>query len=309
MSDEGVALEEFMTNAAAVLREAENNLQQLAQTAQLKYRQLLTGQENGRDSDQAEQARQIRAIEQQLLKLSQQSKMLQSYLQNSLETLPADNDYWPRIKILQSQEEERSQLARELEDSVGQLLANAVFELASCRHLLGNDEQAVVDGLDALQNELEQGLTEIRHFITDLEPATIFGNFGLGGGVRRYLEQFESRTKIQAQLRINTNIGRLPSTIELAIFRVIQEALHNVELHANATQVDINIEENENKLEFSIIDNGDGLTANKIDVSKRNLGLARMVDYAELLNGKLRVFSDKGLGTRVTLSVPSQTSL
>lgn len=309
MSNEGVALEEFVANAAAVLRETENNLQQLAQTAQLKYQQIITGQENGYDVDQAKLARQVREIEQQLFMLSQQSKMLQSYLQNGLKIPPIDSDYWPRIKILQSQEEERSQMARELEDSVGQLLANAVFELASCRHLLGNDEDAVVDGLDALQNELEQGLTEIRYFITDLEPAIILGNFGLGGGVRRYLEQFETRTKIQPQLRINTNVGRLPSTIEWAIFRVIQEALYNVERHANATQVDILIEEKENNLEFSIIDNGDGLTANRIDASKRNLGLTRMVDYADLLNGKLRVFSEEGLGTRVTLTVPYQTSL
>ena len=293
-----------MADARAVLRETENNLQKLAQMARLRSEQLRSSQENGRDTDEDETALRVQQIGQQLAKLSQRSNTLQTYLENGFDTPPADDDQWPRIRILQSQEEERSQLARELEENVGQLLANAVFELASCRHLLTSDKDAVADGLDALQVELEQGLTNIRHFITDLEPAAILGNFGLGGGVRRYLEQFEARTGLKTELRINTNIGRLPSIIEITIFRIIQEALRNVYLHAHATQVDLIIEEKGALLEFSVIDNGDGLIPDRIDVSKKNLGLAIMVDYAELLNGKLRVFSEPGHGTQVILSIP-----
>ena len=304
MGDETVALDEFMADAMAILRETETNLQKLAQMARLQSEQLSSHQENGRDADNDERALRVQQIGQQLTKLSQRSNTLQSYLANGFDTPPTDDDHWPRIRILQSQEEERSQLARELEESVGQLLANAVFELASCRHLLANDKDAVADGLDALQIELEQGLTNIRHFIIDLEPAAILGNFGLGGGVRRYLEQYEIRTNIKTELRINTNIGRLPSIIEITIFRIIQEALRNVYLHANATQVDLVIEEKDGLLEFSVIDNGDGLIPDRIDVSKKNLGLAIMVDYAELLNGKLRVYSEPDQGTQVTLSIP-----
>ncbi len=306
MSNENAVLAKFVTEATAALQEAENKLQQLAQTAQLQYNQLLA---NGHDAAENETARRIQQIGQQLSKLSERSHTLQTYLQNGLDAPPIDDDHWPRIKILQSQEEERSQLARELEDSMGQLLANAVFELASCRHLLTHDPGAVSGGLNALQSELEQGLAEIRQFITDLEPATILGNFGLGGGIRRYLEQYETRTKIKTQLRINTNVGRLPSIIENTIFRVVQEALRNVYAHSGATRVDVVIEEKNTILEFSVIDNGQGMTPDRIDASKRNLGLARMMDYAELLNGKLRLFSEPGQGTRVTLSVPYHSAL
>ena len=309
MSDEIATLAEFVANASAVLLETENNLQELARAAMLKYEQLGTNQENGQRTDGNEATLRLQQIGQQLSKLSERSKSLQKYLQNGFEqnsfgAPPADDDDWPRIRILQSQEEERAQLARELEDGVGQLLANAVFELASCQHLLAHDKDAVSAGLTALQNELEQGLADIRHFITDLEPANILGNFGLGGGVRRYLEQFEARTTIRTELRINTNIGRLPSIIEVAIFRVIQEALQNVQRHANATQVDVVFEEKETILEFSVIDNGDGVVSDRIDLSKKNLGLARMVDYAALLDGKLKIFSDLGRGTQVTLLIP-----
>lgn len=304
MSDEVAALEEFVANATAVLHETEHNLEKLARLALSRYEQLRSGEGNGHGVAKNKSTLRLQQIGEQLSKLSQRSKALHTYLQNGLDAPPVDDDHWPRIRILQSQEEERTQLARELEDGVGQLLANAVFELVSCRHLLTNDEDAVSAGLDALQRELEQGLADIRYFIAGLEPANILGNFGLAGGIRRYLEQYETRTNIKVQLLISTNVGRLPSIIEITVIRIIQEALHNVHHHARATQVDVVFEERDNMLEFSIIDNGDGLVSDRVDRSRKNLGLARMVDYAELLNGQLKIFSEPGHGTQVVLSMP-----
>lgn len=302
MSQEITDLEKLVADATLVLHEAEKNLERLVQAARSKQAQLL----NGSTPDSAESAARLQQIGQKLARLSEQNKALQIYLQNGL-TSPASDELWPRIRVLQSLEEERSQLARDLEDRVGQLLANAVFELASSRHLLANGKDEISEGLDALQRELEQGLTDIRQFVTDLEPASILNNFGLGGGIRRYLEQYELRTGLATRLRINTNLDRLPSLIELAIFRVIQEALQNVQRHAQAGQVEVIIEERDGLVEFHISDNGTGFTPDRVDVSKKNLGLARMMDYATLLNGKLRILSDPGQGTRVILSVPYQS--
>jgi signal transduction histidine kinase len=308
MRDEVVTLEEFLAKVVAILGETESNLEELARMALLKYEQSSSDHENGRGVEGDEKGLRLQQVSQQLLRLSERTRALQSYLQDGLDATPLDDDCWPQIRVLQGQEEERAQLAHDLEDGVGQLLANAVFELASCRHLLTSG-QDVTDGLDALQSELEQGLADIRHFITDLEPATILGSFGLSGGIRRYLEQYEARTGLKTLLRMNTNIGRLPSIIETAIFRVIQEMLNNVYHHANATQVDVIIEEHNATLQFSVIDNGDGLITEKVDGPRKNLGLARMVDYAELLNGDLRVLSEPGRGTQVILSIPYATLL
>lgn len=306
MSEKPAGLEKLLTEAMLVLNETEHNLQRLAQQAMLEYQQL-TAYGGSEDAPSVTAPVRIQQIGQQLSKLSERSKVLKSYLQDGLDTPPLDDDQWSRIKILQSQEEERAQLARELEDSVGQLLANAVFELASCRHLLENDDQAVFEGLDGLQRELEHGLANVRRFIVDLEPATILGNFGLAEGVRRYLGRFEVRTKIESKLHVKTNIGRLPSIIETTIFRVIQEALLNIERHANATQVVIVFQEGSNHFEFNVTDNGNGFMLDRVVASKKNLGLARMVDYAELLNGKLKILSEPQLGTQVILFVPYHT--
>lgn len=308
MAKQGAKSEDFVANATKTLQTIEHNLIALAQAALEEEKKLPADSENGRAAASAPTSSfRLQKISQQLLRLSEQSKFLQKSLQQGLDPALGNDSHWPQIRILQSQEEERAQLAHELEDGVGQLLANAIFELASCRHLLAHSQESVSAGLDALQEELEQGLTDIRHFITDLEPTTILSNFGLAGGIRRYVEQYQARTGLETQLHMRANIGRLPSIIENAIFRVIQEALSNVYRHANATQVNVVVEEVAGQLEFSVIDNGDGLVSEKLGATKRNLGLARMVDYAELLNGNLRILSELGQGTQIILLVPYPT--
>ncbi len=304
MSPETVTLAAFLNEAAAVLAQVEQNLRRLERAALFQYQQALSAGENGSGPADDSSAQQLLPLSRQFAALSERSQSLQSYLQQGLTTPPVEDDHWPRIRILQSQEEERTQWARELEKGIGQLLANAVFELASCRNLLGPPDEAVTSGLDALQTELEAGLAYVRQMIIDLEPATILANFGLGAGVRRYLEQFEARTGVKTGLQVKTNLGRLPSVIEGAIFRVIREALRNVELHARASQVEVLFEEENGQLHFTVRDDGEGLTPEKVGKTRKSLGLARMVDYAELLNGRLRMFSEPGCGTRVVLSIP-----
>ncbi|MEM7347799.1 MAG: sensor histidine kinase [Chloroflexota bacterium] len=307
MNDKTTHLETFLTETTATLQDIERRLTVLAQSALSQAEQPSIDSENGQHGTTSDTTAHLQNVGRQLLALTEQSHLLQTALQMGQDMPQIGDHNWSQIRILQSQEEERAQLARTLEDSVGQLLANAAFELASCRSLLETRTGPVAEGLDALQSELEQGLTDLRYFITDLEPATILNNFGLGDGIRRYLEQYEKRTALKTELRVSTNIGRLPSIVEITIFRVLQEALNNVYRHAHATQIDVTVDEDESAFIFSVIDNGTGLSSEQIGVSKRNLGLARMVDYADLLQGKLRVLSEPGQGTQVILSVPYPT--
>lgn len=303
MTDETASLPSFLANLTTVLQETEQKFHVLAQQALLRHEQSLHESDNGHADQSHQPPLRWQQLSHHLIKLAEQSRALHESLSNGFESPPPEVEHWSRVRILQSQEEERAQLAHELEDNAGQLLANAVFELASCRTLLAHDKQAVATGLEALQTELETGLATIRQFIVDLEPATILGSFGLGAGIRRYLEQFETRTGLKTQLFVNTNVGRLPSIVEITIFRVIQEALTNAHRHANASQINVIIEEKEGQLQFSVTDNGAGLNIEQVGKARKNLGLARMVDYAELLNGKLRILSDLN-GTQVILSIP-----
>jgi signal transduction histidine kinase len=310
MSAVAASAEQFLARAVTVLQATELELRELARLALSVNEPSDSSEADGQSIRAEDIPPRLQKIGGQLLDISERSRMLRSYLQNDLDLPAPEEDHWPRIKVLQSQEEERMHIARALEDSVGQLLANAVFELASYRRLSGPPpagaagQEASPAGLEDLQQELEQGLTEFRYLITKIDPTTVLSNFGLGGGVRRYLEQYELKTGLSTRLRINTNFGRLPTMIEIAIFRIIQEALDNVYHHAQASQVEVIFEETDGTLQFRVVDDGNGLSSEKIGLSRRNLGLARMIDYAELLKGKLRILSEPAHGTQVILSIP-----
>jgi signal transduction histidine kinase len=291
---------EFVQEAVRVLDQASQDISRLAEQAYRADDSVpapAAGDSGGR-------AERLTQIARQFAKLAERNAALSYYLANGMDAPPEDDDAWPRARIIQSQEEERSRLARELEDGVGQLLANAVFELASCRYLLGTENAAVDDGLAALQVEVEQGLADIRQTIADLDPPSVLGNFGLIAGLRRYLERYETRTGMQVTVNVRATVERLPATVEVAIFRIIQESLENVRRHANASHVEVNIYEEGDRLVFSVIDDGTGMQPGRVSHRGRSLGLVGMRDRAELLQGKLRIRSSAGHGTQVILSIP-----
>lgn len=300
MADYEQRIQEFVQEAARVLDQASHEISQLAEEAYRSYDAIITHVGSGTDH----RLERLAQVARQFEKLAERNRKFSHYLTNGMEAPPEDDDAWSRIRIIQSQEEERARLARELEDSVGQLLANAVFELASCRYLLETENLAVDDGLTALQAELEQGLADVRQLIADLDPPSILGDFGLVAGLRRYLERYETRTGLQVTMDVRTITERLPATVEVAIFRIIQEALENVRRHAQASRVEVGIYEEGGLLVFSITDDGTGLQPERIGTRGRSLGLVSMHDRAELLQGELRIRSDVENGTQVILSIP-----
>jgi len=303
MAGDEQTIEAFLQEAARVLNQTGHDIGQLAEKAYRSYH-AVEGQGNGDTDPRLERLVQVAR---QFEELADHNMALSDYLTDGMAPPPEAHDAWPRIRIIQNQEEERLRLARELEESVGQLLANAVFELASSRYLLETEHPTVGEGLAALQEELEQGLTDVRQLIADLEPLSVLSSFGLMAGLRRYLERYETRTGLQVTINIRAIIERLPATMEVAIFRIIQESLENVRRHANASRVDVSIYEEDGQLIFSVTDNGIGLQPERTGSRGRSLGLVSMRDRAELLQGKLRIRSDVGQGTQVILSVPYPT--
>jgi two-component system sensor histidine kinase DegS len=293
-------IDEFVQESVRVLDQASHDMSRLVEQAYRSHDTILA--QGISDTDY--RLERLVQIARQFEKLTERTIWLSRYLTNGMEAPPEDDDNWSRIRIIQSQEEERSRLARGLEEGLGQLLANAVFELASCRYLLNTGNLAVDDGLTALQAELEQGLADVRQLIADLDPPSILGNFGLVAGLRRYLERYETRTGLQVAMDVRAITERLPATVEVAIFRIIQEALENVRRHANASRVEVSIYEQDGALFFSVTDDGTGLQPERVGSRGRSLGLVSMYDRAELLQGELHIRSDVEQGTQVILSIP-----
>ena len=233
-------------------------------------------------------------------------KLLQAKL-NGAQTNTLRAESVNGIQLLEWQEQERAKTAKRIEDTDGQLLANAIFELAAVKSLIMDDyseSDPVMAGIDALQQELEEGLADLRFLVADLEPGTVLGSFGLQAGLRRYLAKFEERVGLPTKLEVHTLVEPLPYIIETAIFRVLQEVLHNIAEHAEASFVTVAVQETDGNLEFVVIDDGIGIAENLKNHPRRQLGLVSITEIARLLHGTIHTESAAQIGTAVTLSIP-----
>ncbi|MBI4670162.1 MAG: sensor histidine kinase [Chloroflexi bacterium] len=187
----------------------------------------------------------------------------------------------------------------------GQVLANTLMEIEYALPLLEKNPQVAIAGLNALRNELREGLAELKEYVAELQPP-LLQDMGLGASIQLYVKKFGDRTGIRADCRGCEQFHeRYPATIEIALFRVLQEALANVAAHAQATAVRVELLRGANQLRMSIQDNGRGFALRTQGSSKkRQLGLIAMRDRVELLGGQMQLFSEAGRGVRVLVNIP-----
>jgi two-component system, NarL family, sensor histidine kinase DegS len=207
--------------------------------------------------------------------------------------------------FLQLQEEERQRLAHALMSGPGQILANALMEVEYSLPLLEKNPKVAVAGLNALRNELREGLEQLKNYVAELQPP-LLEEMGLGPSVSQYVKNFGSHTGIRTECRGCEQFReRYPMTIEIALFRILQEALTNVQTHAKATHVRVELTRRANQVQMMVQDNGRGFAprANAMP-KKRQLGLIAMRDRAELLGGQLQLFSENNQGVRVLVTIP-----
>lgn len=209
------------------------------------------------------------------------------------------------ISIIRAQEEERKRVAREIHDGPAQHLANIVMRAEFCLKLLEVEPGKVREELKGLQESVRQSLQDVRKIIFDLRPM-VLDDLGLVAALKRYLTQYREQQKIETELVCLGPNKRMPVTTEVAVFRIIQECLNNIQKHAKARHVTIKIEMLEDKINVAVRDDGQGFDVNAVE-SDRNTGgygLISMRERAGLLNGKIDIRSTPGRGTTVTLVVP-----
>ena len=207
--------------------------------------------------------------------------------------------------FLQLQEEERQRLAHALMNGPGQILANALMEVEYSLPLLDKNPQVAIAGLNALRDELRQGLAQLKNYVAELQPP-LLDEMGLGPSIHQYIRQFSETTGMRADCRgCEKFTARYPMTIEITLFRILQEALTNAQNHSKATRVRVELAQHENHVQMTIQDNGRGFTPRAQSfLKKRQLGLIAMRDRAELLGGQLQLFSRAGEGVRVVTTIP-----
>ncbi|MFC1899492.1 histidine kinase [Chloroflexota bacterium] len=209
-------------------------------------------------------------------------------------------------QVVQVQEEERERISADLHDGVAQWLAAASYQIQTINTLLsrnGGDKAAIE--LTTMENTIDRSLKELRRVVIGLRPPAL-DELGLRHSLRHILEDLK-KDEIECIFKETGMSVRLPSSIEIAVFRIVQETLNNIRKHANASQVYLHLHLQSNQLLVEIRDNGKGFDLYQtLDsaISVGHMGLLGMKKRAETLGGAFKIKTEVGMGTIITLELP-----
>jgi signal transduction histidine kinase len=204
--------------------------------------------------------------------------------------------------LLRAQEEERKRISRELHDETGQALM-------VIRLYLGMLEQAVPQRMPRTKIRetvavVDRTIEGIRRIIGKLSPL-VLQELGLVAAIRKEAKDMFRNTGVKARVNVADNVGRLDAETETALYRIVQEALHNVVKHAQAHTVNIQLTRENDIVKLSVEDDGVGMQAKSSNSRGHSFGLAGIKERVKSMKGTARVQSAKGKGTRLEVSVPS----
>ena len=197
---------------------------------------------------------------------------------------------------------ERAHLAQDLHDSVTQALFSMTLTARTAEMLLSRDPAAVIDKLAELRELAQDALAEMRALIFELRPGSL-AEEGLVQALRKHIAAVQGRTGMPVVFEAD-EIAGLGAETEEALYRICQEALHNVIKHAAASRVQVELGRDGECVRLVVIDDGMGFDASTASRGG-HLGLAGMRTRVERLNGRLAVDSSPGKGTRLEILVPA----
>jgi two-component system NarL family sensor kinase len=209
-------------------------------------------------------------------------------------------------RLLQVQDAERRRIAREMHDSVGQLVAAVSMNLSAVREqsdrLDAKGAKAVAETI-ILVGEIERELRTISHL---LHPP-LLDEAGLGSALRWYVDEFSERSKISVDLSISPDFERLPHDMEIAVFRIVQECLTNIHRHSGSATATINMVAEDSRIVVRVQDSGKGIPLKRQQelnsTDRTGVGFRGMRERVRQLGGSLKIQSDSN-GTVIFATLP-----
>lgn len=203
-------------------------------------------------------------------------------------------------------EEERTRIARELHDELGQTLTAIQLGLGALDSAVraGSPADALHQGLSSLLALADTASQSVQRLATDLRPPILDG-LGLAAALEWQVEAFAERcgSHLACELVLPQRLPPLGGEIETAVFRIVQEALTNVARHAQATRVEVTLQLDIDRLILRIVDNGKGMLLAEAE-QQRRLGIVGMRERAYMLGGECRLQSSPGEGTQIEVQLP-----
>lgn len=258
---------------------------------------------------QTEELRRTQASLQESLQASDSlNRQLVERLRNQLGALDQLNAALQATqrRLITEREDERKALARELHDQLIQDLLGLNYRLEEVES--NQIPLFLQQEVSSIREGIRNVVSELRQVCSNLRPPTI-DHHGLSGAIASLAHEWSERNDIQLQLEIDPALGRLPETIELSVFRIVQEGLRNIRKHAAARHIRLSLQRTSSaSLLVRLEDDGRGLTA-PVDLASfsvsKHFGLVGISERVALLGGQMNIESSKGGGTILQIEIPS----
>lgn len=210
------------------------------------------------------------------------------------------------LKIIEAQEEERLRISREIHDGPAQMLANILLrsEIIERAFRRGKIEQSLNE-IKSIRKMVRLSLREVRRIIYNLRPMAL-DDLGLIPTIQRYISTMQSYHETAEIKFVSLGIKRrLTKNYEIALFRLMQEALQNAVRHSQATNIKVKLEISETSVTLVIKDNGCGFDPEHI--KEDSFGLIGMKERVEMIDGTMTIDTQLGQGTRIFIKIPKIT--
>ncbi len=225
-------------------------------------------------------------------------------------TLKAENGRSPQASIevmIQSQEQERQRLSRQMHDGPAQALSNFILQTEIALRLFEVDQEQARQELNSLKAAASTTFQKVRDFIFDLRPMML-DDLGLVPTIKRYADYLAEKMGMEVNVGVSGSERRLEPYLEVAVFRAIQELLSNAALHVQASSAKVQLDISEHQVHASIEDNGRGFDPHAIP-AEAELTIKAIRERMDMLGGSFDLDSAVGQGARFAFTVPVGTKL
>jgi len=208
--------------------------------------------------------------------------------------------------IESAREKERTRIAREIHDELGQSLTALKMELHWCIQRLPEDDPLLLEKANKLLLLIDEDVHLVQRISSELRPG-LLDNLGLSAAIEWQADQFQNRTGIDCDIICEPHDIVLDPTRSTVIFRAFQESLTNIARHAHATQVEITLKKKAAETELTVRDNGRGITEDEI-ADPTSFGLMGIRERVQALGGTVEVVGVPNLGTTMVIRIPTEGS-
>jgi len=205
-------------------------------------------------------------------------------------------------RLLTTQEEERSRIARELHDDLNQRLAFLAVEAEQLERRLSESPDVIRVRLGMLKRRAVKMSEDVRRMAHQLHP-TVLDDLGLEPALRSYCSEFSRMARIPVRFSCHSLPGSLPPEVALCLYRVAQEGLRNIATHSRASRAVVTVTGAVDAIRLSIADSGVGFSPDMVK-GKGGLGITSTEERVRLVNGSILIESAPGKGTRITVHIP-----